>query len=54
MNYYPNMFYSVSYHRFLGYGLITETDKARWKSRRARFNPGFHRKYIRRAYLVLI
>nr|QUF59386.1 cytochrome p450 CYP3049C1 [Brachionus angularis] len=31
------------YERFMGLGLVTETDNERWKKRRAVFNPGFHR-----------
>jgi hypothetical protein len=32
--------------RFLGNGLITDTDMNRWKHRRTLFNPGFHRQLI--------
>lgn len=29
--------------RFLGYGLVTDTDEERWRHRRTLFNPGFHK-----------
>jgi hypothetical protein len=31
--------------RFLGRGLITETNNEHWKVKRALLNPGFHKKY---------
>lgn len=45
----PGIYQNVGFpynERFLGNGLITETNKSRWKSRRARFNPGFHRQCL--------
>ena len=29
--------------RFMGHGLVTDTDYERWRHRRSLFNPGFHR-----------
>nr|UOU03252.1 cytochrome P450 3049C1 [Brachionus rubens] len=32
--------------RFMGLGLVTDTNEQRWKKRRAIFNPGFHRSVL--------
>ena len=42
----PEVYENVGYpynERFLGNGLITDTNMERWKHRRSLFNPGFHR-----------
>ena len=31
--------------RFMGVGLVTDTNTERWKHRRSLYNPGFHREY---------
>lgn len=44
----PEVYTQVGYpynERFLGHGLITDTDTTRWRHRRSLFNPGFHRQY---------
>ena len=33
--------------RFLGKGLVTETDHEKWKIKRLALNPAFHRKYLK-------
>ena len=33
--------------RFLGKGLVTETDHEKWKEKRIALNPAFHRKYLK-------
>lgn len=33
--------------RFLGKGLVTETDHGKWKEKRVALNPAFHRKYLK-------
>ena len=42
---YDNVGFPYS-ERFLGNGLITDTDAKRWKKRRAKINPSFHREYV--------
>lgn len=33
--------------RFMGKGLVTETDHEKWRAKRLSFNPAFHRKYLK-------
>lgn len=43
------IYYNVAHpynQRYLGTGLITDTDKARSKDKRHQFNPSFHRQYV--------
>ena len=43
----PGIYENVGFpyrERFLGNGLITDTNKNRWKQRRAKINPSFHKK----------
>jgi len=50
----PGIYDNVGFpygERFLGNGLITDTNSNRWKKRRAKINPNFHREYVFK-YLV--
>jgi len=45
----PETYNVVGYpsgERFLGHGLVTDTNYERWKHRRSLFNPGFHRQAL--------
>ncbi|XP_041469505.1 cholesterol 24-hydroxylase-like [Lytechinus variegatus] len=39
-------FYSVFGERFMGNGLVSQTDHEKWHTRRALLNPAFNRKYL--------
>ncbi|XP_041469524.1 cholesterol 24-hydroxylase-like isoform X2 [Lytechinus variegatus] len=41
-----DFFYSVFGERFMGNGLVSQTDHEKWHSRRALLNPAFNRKYL--------
>ncbi len=43
-----NLHHTIGYpggDRFMGNGLVTETNHEKWKTRRGLFNPGFHRQW---------
>ena len=48
-----NFFHSAYGERFMGTGLVSETNHEKWRIKRALMNPAFHRRYSPRRRLMI-